>query len=147
MTAQPWTPSEGNVNVTLSGESSQPRHTFPCPLCGAGLDLRQSRAQKPYCVCNSCGLQIFFRGKNGISRLRSLLNEGERLVAGPTATAAAAVTVFNRLEQLRAQKDELEERRGLIFVDDDLEHAIAAVAHEIARVQGVLDEMSRSTKG
>ena len=68
-------------------------------------------------------------------------------MAGPTATAAAAVTVFNRLEQLRAQKDELEERRGLIFVDDDLEHAIAAVAHEIARVQGVLDEMSRSTKG
>ena len=133
-----------NVNVTLN--PPPPAHTFPCPLCGADLDVRQSRAQKPYCVCNACGLQIFFRGKNGISRLRTLLEDGERLVAGPTATAAAAVTVFNRLEQLRAQKTELAHRRGLIFVDDDLEHAILAVNHEIARLQRVLDEMSRQSK-
>jgi predicted RNA-binding Zn-ribbon protein involved in translation (DUF1610 family) len=135
-----------NVNVTLPGEPAPPRHTFPCPLCGTALDLRQSRAQKPYCVCDSCGLQVFFRGKTGIARLRRWLAESGRLAAGPAAHAAAAVTVFNRLEHLRAQKRELEQRRGLLFTDEDLEHAIAAVNHDIERLRRVLDEMSDGSK-
>lgn len=139
-------PPDANVNVTLEGEPSPYPRTFPCPLCGMDLDLRRSRAQKPYCVCNPCGLQIFFRGKTGISKLRQLFKDGERLVSGPTATAAAAVTVFNRLERLRAQKHTLEKRRAFLLVDDDLENAILAVGHEVARLQGVLDEMSHNSK-
>ena len=69
-----------NVNVTLPGDSGQnPRRSFPCPLCGTQLELRESLRVKPYCVCNSCGIQVFFRGQKGISRLRKLLDEHERL--------------------------------------------------------------------
>jgi hypothetical protein len=99
-------PTNSNVNVTLPPRSAPPSRAFPCPLCGAGLELRQSRANKPYSICNPCGIQIFFRGKTGISRLRAFLDRGQPGVF-PVAPAAPAVVAFNRLEQLRAQKKEL----------------------------------------
>lgn len=42
---------------------------FPCPLCKKNLDIRISKKQKPYCVCRDCEIQLFIRGKSGISRL------------------------------------------------------------------------------
>jgi predicted RNA-binding Zn-ribbon protein involved in translation (DUF1610 family) len=135
-----------NVDVTLAAAPSEAAHRFPCPLCGTQLDLRQSRAKKPYCVCDSCGVQLFFRGKNGITRLRRLLEAHDRLVGGPTPIVTPAIFVFDRLEQLRVQKTELLRRRPLIFTDDDLEHTIEAVEREMARLQSVLAQMAGGGK-
>lgn len=148
MSESSQTSPERNVNVTLDGAppTPEPRNTLPCPLCGTDLGVRQSRALKPYCVCISCGLQIFFRGKPGIRRLHTLLNRRVRLAGRPSLRASAAVSAFFRLEQLREQKRALEQKRELILEDEDLEHAILAIAHEIARVQRVLDHMSRPSK-
>ncbi len=133
-----------NVNVTLPDDSGQnPRRSFPCPLCGTQLELRESRRVKPYCVCNSCGIQVFFRGQKGISRLRKLLDEHERLIGGPVAPS---VSVFNQLEQLRSQKSELERRRPFIFSDADLENAIAAIDRELERLQAILRDLSGESK-
>jgi DNA-directed RNA polymerase subunit RPC12/RpoP len=135
-----------NVNVTLGSSADlSVGRTFPCPLCSKELDLRQSRSRKPYCVCDSCGMQIFFRGKEGISRLQRMLEASERVFRSP-AIATPAIAAFNRLEQLRAQKRDLEQRRPLIFTDDDLEHTIAAVDLEISRLQGALEQMSAGSK-
>ena len=133
---------QANVNVTLAG-SIPPTKTFPCPLCGADLDLRQTRNEKPYCVCNSCGIQIFFRGRRGISRLRQLLDQQQHLVGGPVPPS---VSVFNQLERLRAQRRELERRRPFLFSDSDLENAIAAVDRELERLQAVLRDLSGESK-
>ncbi len=138
--------SDRNVNVTLPEDSTEPRRTFPCPLCATGLDVRESRARKPYCVCTSCGVQIFFRGKTGISRLRRLIDEHERLLGGSSSIAPPAIALFNRVEQLRAHRHDLQERRPFILTDEDLEHAIAAVDVELARVQETLARMSTSSK-
>jgi hypothetical protein len=133
-----------NVNVTLASDHSTVPRTFPCPICGTSLDVRDSRTGKPYCVCTSsdCGLQIFFRGKNAIARLRDLLDR-EQSFNGPTTPAVAA---FTRLEQLRAQKNALEHKRGLIFTDDDLERTISAVEKDIERVQRMIGEFATGTK-
>jgi hypothetical protein len=134
-----------NVNVTLgSAESSLPR-TFPCPICSSRLDLRSSRASKPYCVCNSCGIQLFFRGKTGIARLREFLIH-EQPAKGPSAAAAASLIAYGRLEQLRAQKEELKEKRPLIFTDKSLENAIAALEREIAHLQIHLETLASPAK-
>lgn len=136
-----------NVNVTLgSSPDLSVGRTFPCPLCAKELDLRQSRSRKPYCVCDSCGLQIFFRGKEGISRLHRMLEASARIVGRSPAIATPAIVAFNRLEQLRAQKNDLEQRRPLIFGDNDLEHTIAAVDLEISRLQAALEQMSADSK-
>ena len=41
---------------------------FPCPICGEALEVRQSKKHKPYVVCDPCGVQMFVRGADGITR-------------------------------------------------------------------------------
>ncbi len=45
---------------------------FPCPLCLARLGIRRSKKNKPYLVCDACGVQMFVRAAPGIRRLTKL---------------------------------------------------------------------------
>jgi hypothetical protein len=133
-------PRTANVNVTLPDEHSG-GGTFPCPLCEVELDLRNSRRLKPYCVCNACGVQLFFRGRAGIARLRELLKR-EQTITGALANTAAAVIAFRRLERLRAQKASLEDQRAFFSRDQDLENAISTIERQIERAQDSLRAMA-----
>jgi hypothetical protein len=137
-----------NVNITLDGsdkrENTMLGKFFPCPVCGTRLEIRIARTQKPYCVCIDCGIQIFFRGKTGISRLNKIL-ENEILIAGHDSNASIATVLFNRIQHLKRQKTDLEAKQGLITRDPDLKNAIRAVDNEIERVQGELEKLSRKT--
>jgi len=145
-------PSRGddadNVNVTLAEKESTAStlagSKFPCQLCGAGLEVRISTKQKPYTVCLDCGIQNFYRGKQGIRRLRELLDSNV-LITGTGSSVDTAILLFNRIQQLRAQRKELKARKGLIFRDRDLENAILVVDNEIERVQGELKRFGRKT--
>lgn len=53
------------------------KRKFPCPVCGSGLDVRESKKQKPYVVCDPCGVQMFVRNGSGIERFESLVRRGE----------------------------------------------------------------------
>jgi hypothetical protein len=135
-----------NVNITLDGSENN-RNTmlgkfFPCPVCGTSLGIRIARTQKPYCVCIDCGIQIFFRGKAGISRLNKII-ENELLIAGRDSNASIATVLFNRIQHLKGQKANLEVKQGLILRDPDLKNAIRAVDNEIERVQGELEKLGR----
>jgi len=48
--------------------------TFPCPLCEKKLDIRISEKEKPYLVCEDCGIQLFIRKDAGIRKLKNKLN-------------------------------------------------------------------------
>ena len=50
---------------------------FPCPVCGAALDVRESKKGKPYLHCDACLVQLFVRGGNGIERFEALVARGE----------------------------------------------------------------------
>jgi DNA-directed RNA polymerase subunit RPC12/RpoP len=52
--------------------------TFPCPLCGRGLEVRESKKQKPYVVCDPCGVQLFVRNVEGISAFERLIERGQQ---------------------------------------------------------------------
>lgn len=54
-----------------------PTHLFPCPLCGEGLDVRESKRGKPYVVCNRCGVQMFVRVASGIRKFEKLVADAE----------------------------------------------------------------------
>lgn len=135
-------PQASNVNVTLEGSHDAQNNMlgkfFPCPVCGASLGIRIARTQKPYCVCIDCGIQIFFRGKAGIARLKKIV-ENELLIAGKDSNAS----IFNRIQHLKRQKTDLEVKQGLIIRDPDLKNAIRAVDIEIERVQGELEKLGR----
>jgi uncharacterized Zn finger protein len=138
----------GNVNITLglSGSTGQnPRgREFPCPLCGASMPIRLTRKQKPYCHCLSCMLQIFFRGKIAIHRLEKIIQSGI-LVSGDDSSVHEAITLYNRVQLLKTQKLKLEEKRSLLFSDEDLENAISVVQNEIERLQDNLQNIAQST--
>jgi hypothetical protein len=137
-----------NVNVTLGGSDESQNDLagkfFPCPVCGTSLGIRIACTRKPYCVCIDCGIQIFFRGKTGISRLNKII-ENELLIAGRDSNASIATVLFNRIQHLKHQKADLEAKQGLILRDPDLRNAIRAVDIEIERVQRELEKLGRKS--
>lgn len=119
---------------------------FSCPVCRTALPILLSVKQKPYCTCNDCGIQIFFRGKLGIDRLKTILRESS-LHTSEIPGASTAVALYNRLEQLRAEKSLLEEKQGILFRDKSLDDAIAAIASEIEKLEQALRKSRRAVEG
>jgi hypothetical protein len=70
----------------------------------------------------------------------------ELLIAEKESKSNSAVVLFNRIQQPRAQKQELEAKQGLIFHNSDLENVIRAVDNEIERVQRELEKLSQETR-
>ena len=141
--------SQANVNVTLDPlESALAEilgNEFPCPLCGAGLQIRTSKRKKPYCTCNFCGIQLFVRGKVGIARLRKLARDGI-LISSSRGSASYGIALFNRLQQLELQRRDLISKRPLIFADLNVENAIELVDAEIKTVQVELAVIASSKR-
>src|SRR5437764_13098572 len=46
---------------------------IPCFLCNQDLRLRKDKHEKPYFICDPCGMQIFVRGRQGIKNLNELI--------------------------------------------------------------------------
>jgi hypothetical protein len=118
---------------------------FPCPVCNMGLRIKISRKQKPYCMCLECGIQIFFRGQTGIKRLHVMIRS-EEAVAAAFDGPARAISIYNRLQGLKRQKDALEKKQGFFSWDRDREKVIAALDAEIARVRSELEKEMRAEK-
>jgi hypothetical protein len=86
-------------------------------------------------------VQIFVRGKSGISRLFKLA-KGGILISAREESASHGITLLNRLEQLKLQRKDLLLKRPLIFKDESLENTIELVDLEIENVQGELAEIA-----
>ncbi len=112
---------------------------FPCPVCNMALRLKISRKQKPYCMCLECGIQIFFRGQEGIKRLHKMIR-AEEAVAAEFNGPARAIFLYNRLQGLKRQRKSLEDEQGIIFRDSDRDKVILALEAEIERVQTELEK-------
>jgi len=61
---------------------------IPCFLCGKPTPVKLTKKDKPYFVCDPCGLQVFVRCKPGILILKRLMK-----------TIAKAGTKFQTLNQ------------------------------------------------
>jgi hypothetical protein len=136
---------QDNVNVTLCSLGDLVDQEFPCPLCGAGLPIQRSKREKPYCICNLCGLQLFIRGKQGIKRMREMADSGI-LISGKKESAMHGINLLNWLEQLKIQKRDLEMKQGIIFRDENVDNAIQIVDAETKKVEGELAEIAEKAK-
>src|SRR6266446_605708 len=129
-------------NVTFSTEDFLGK-PFPCPLCNMELRLKISCKQKPYCTCLECGIQIFFRGQAGIAPLHEMIQAEEAVVlefSGP----ARAISLYNRLQHLKRQKEALEKKHGRIFRNSDVEQVIEALDVEMQRIRDELKDANES---
>jgi transcription elongation factor Elf1 len=50
---------------------------FPCPVCAQPREVKLTKKKKPYITCNSCGIQLFVRGEDGIAGLDRLLDRAQ----------------------------------------------------------------------
>ncbi len=134
-----------NVNVTwpedVKARELLTRKKFPCPVCGKGMEIRVSMKNKPYCICEDCGIQLFFRGKKGILRLREIL-DSDLLITGTESKVDESVLLFNRIQRLQMQRKGLKAKRGLVLSNPDLENAILTVDNEVERLQGELEKLA-----
>ncbi len=149
MTTEPRHKVTQQRNVTLEIQDNQAEELrgkpFACPVCGMVLPVKIARTQKPYCVCLLCGIQIFFRGKAGIKRLRDLLRM-EKPVAEEISGSTVALNLYNQVTKLKQQRDELEQQQGIIFKDHDLANAVIAIEAEIKKVQSSLEKVKRKAE-
>jgi hypothetical protein len=49
-----------------------------CFLCGGQLQIRLTKKDRPYWICNDCGTQVFVRGDKGIARLKALVKNASQ---------------------------------------------------------------------
>lgn len=109
------------------------------------LRLKISRKGKPYCQCLECGIQIFFRGQAGITRLHKLIRS-EEAVAAEFDGPARAISLFNRLQGLKRQRDSLEKKQGFFSWDEDRQNVIKALDREIDAVSSELERETKAEK-
>jgi hypothetical protein len=75
--------------------------------------------------------------------LRDLCATGKPSI-GLVSGGNAATIAFTRLEQLRAQKKQLEQKRPFILADKDLENAITSLDREIEETQIALSQLAKA---
>jgi uncharacterized small protein (DUF1192 family) len=85
-------------------------------------------------------LQIFFRGRVAIDRLEELIESGI-LASGSDSPADVAITLYNRIQMLHLEVDQLKAKRSLLFSNEDLENVISAFENEIAELQNKLKQI------
>lgn len=114
---------------------------IPCFLCGDRLVIKRTKRDKPYFLCDPCGAQVFIRRKKGIRLLRMLVKYlGDSPVTYPKGKGRAftVLGLVNRLAQLKAKRQEIEDKQGWFDTDEGLELATNALETEIQRTQDQL---------
>jgi hypothetical protein len=69
------------------------------------------------------------------------------LISGGDSTTSSAVTLYNRVQLLKTQKLQLEEKRNLFSADEDLEKTIIFFGNEIKNIQTKLNAVAKSSSG
>lgn len=53
------------------------KQMFPCPVCAQVREVRLTKKEKPYMICDPCGIQLFVRGPAGIAAFNRLIDRAE----------------------------------------------------------------------
>jgi len=54
------------------------KQMFPCPVCTEPREVRITKKDKPYFICDPCGIQVFIRGPAGIEEFKRLTGQINR---------------------------------------------------------------------
>jgi chaperonin cofactor prefoldin len=117
---------------------------LPCILCGNKLQKRADKHNKPYFVCDPCGIQFFVRGKQGIERLNKLTSALERhaiLFQHAADRIFEVQALLSEIDGTKQQINKLDDEIGFFFTDNDKVRARDALKTKLERLLNELDEM------
>ena len=117
--------------------------SIPCFLCGTDLAIRADKHQKPYFICDHCGVQAFVRKETGIVQLEKLLRNlrtQDFQFAKHKESFLQICAVLNEIDDLKREIEKQEGKSGFFSSDSDAERAIAALRARISALLSVLEK-------
>lgn len=124
--------------------SSEFNPEMPCFLCGRTLKVKKTKGNKPYFICDTCGLQAFVRYKAGIHHFQELLvsldESGEKYLS-LNRSSFIVLSLVSRLNELREKLDKVNQNKSLsdyFLSDTESELAINTLKKEIKNVRNAL---------
>jgi chaperonin cofactor prefoldin len=120
---------------------------LPCFLCGKQLDQRTDKNNKPYFICNPCGMQVFIRRKLGIQKLEELirnLKEGELPLRTHTQVLYEVQAILSEMDDLKAEIKRLDGEIGFFFIDQDKLRARKLLEARIENLLLQLEQISEA---
>ncbi|MDH5414635.1 MAG: hypothetical protein OEW87_10900 [Flavobacteriaceae bacterium] len=115
-----------------------------CFLCGNQLEVRNSKREKPYLVCDPCGMQVFVRREEGINLLEDLIrniSSGRMSSINHFKDGLGLLNLVNCLEQLQSKREDLKLKVGVFDFSPSskgINVAIAALDYEISCLENDL---------
>ena len=96
--------------------------SIPCFLCGSKLEKRIDKNEKPYFVCDPCGIQLFVRRKPRIERLDKFMAGFKREEISFQQHSNSVAEIHGILVEIAGVKTEIEKldgEIGIFFPDRD----------------------------
>ena len=119
---------------------------LPCFLCGKQLNQRTDKNNKPYFICNPCGMQVFIRRELGIQKLADLirnLKEGELPLRTHTQVLYEVQAILSEMDDLKAEIKRLDGEIGFFWIDQDKLRARKLLE---ARIENLLFQLEQISK-
>jgi chaperonin cofactor prefoldin len=118
---------------------------LPCFLCGKQLNQRTDKNNKPYFICNPCGMQVFIRRELGIQKLADLirnLKEGELPLKTHTQVLYEVQAILSEIDGLKAEIKRLNFEIGFFWIDQDKLRARKLLEARIENLLFQLEQIS-----
>lgn len=123
---------------------------FPCFLCGQILKVKMTKNNKPYFICDLCGMQTFVRFKTGIKKLQNVLMDLAEGLTGflpqqkHTHEILSTVSTLNELEKKLIELKDNKSIGDYLFPDGDKEMAQNTLESEIKKARRRLKQLRES---
>jgi chaperonin cofactor prefoldin len=115
---------------------------IPCFLCTHELKQRKDKNQKPYFICDPCGVQIFIRGRQGIENLSQLvatLKERDFPFRGHAHTLYEIQAVLTEIRGMEKEIKSMDTVLDIVFTDEHKERARELLNTRIETLLGRLE--------
>ena len=116
---------------------------IPCFLCSQELPQRRDKRSHPYFVCDSCGVQIFVRGRQGIQNLDQLMATLREHDFPFREHAAVLYEVQAILSEIKGIKEEVNKLDSLLAILTDDEYKARARKLLVKRIETLLGRLQQ----
>jgi|SRR6266849_3313694 len=120
---------------------------IPCFLCSQELRQRKDKNQKPYFICDPCGVQIFIRGRQGITNLSQLIETLKKRDFLFREHAQTLYEIQAILTEIRGIEKEIKSLDSVFDIFFTYEHKERARELLQARIETLLNRLDLIAKG
>ncbi len=141
MSENPSKPPANERNVTLPPNKQT---AFPCPICGMQRNIRDSKREKPYVVCDDCGVQLFVRKAEGIKKFKELAATGAASHIIQKGRVQRAVELHDEIKKLKIKRSEVEDQSFFSIFNDDSKNAVRTIDQQIIALESELHALGEA---